>query len=68
MSAPLVDESVEGGALKKLLPLGQPSDVPPDESVSIDEGIIDVTHSCDGVPIDLSSPHRNHGHHQQEMM
>lgn len=32
------------------------------------DDVIDLTHVTDGVPIDISSPHRNHGVFQEEMM
>jgi hypothetical protein len=34
----------------------------------VDDDVIDVTHSLDGMPIDISSPHRNHGIYFEEMM
>ncbi len=38
------------------------------ERIEAEDDVIDVMHVEEGVPIDLSSPHRNHGVHHAEMM
>jgi hypothetical protein len=43
-------------------------DMPPQGAGNPDEGVIDMTESFDGMPVDISSPHRNYGEHRQELM
>jgi len=45
-----------------------PEDARDDPVLDPEEGVIDVTDSFDGMPIDISSPHRNYGAHREELM